>query len=907
MASRQLRVFIVGDADSAAAAAAATEKRFGKMGSKLGSIGDKVNKAFRGAAIGTAGAVVGILGTAVKTGWDRLSSLEQSHKMFDQMGLSAEETEKVMARLDQTVTGTAFSLDDGAAAMAGLISSGVGLEDVGRHMDLIADAAAFGQAPLGEIADIFRRIETNGKLSARELRMLTDRNIPAFQVLAAGIGTTADEIGLMVTRGEIDAKTFVSAWEKGAKGFGDQNIKIEGAAKSMGDTVKGAFGNAKTALARFGAVIIGPVFRAMPKILEVVTGGLNDLKDAAQNGMDALATQVGRFDFSRVVNVMSKAIPIFKDVGSILLDVGKIIGDGLPIAFGAFVTGLDLALTALQPFVSLLSSVTGWLADHSTMVLVAAGAWAAWTYVVPLLGGLKTAISGVIDGFTHFASSIDGIARTKGVSKFKATTEAFGGVLGNLSKVAIPAAVLAIGALAQSWKSSGEKAKAASREMWDSAEQTMEGMGKLVEDFRRQNEAAANNLSSDSFWGNAWDGLGMVVQGVGSAVGIMDDKIAQNARILEQSGGDIELAAQKYTDLEQAFTKVAAAWDGADMSLDRDFSPTYFEEGARSAEKFAQSLGLTVDEVIRLDKEGKLEETLTAARDAAVNGTPAIDKMADAIETLSDETADSTERLKAWKDAINAALGGQKNVTDSTISYRDQMAKLEEQMKENSSSFDINTSAGRQNLSAVSDLIDRTIDLAGAIGEETGSTQDAHAALIKHREEIIDGLSSVMSRTDAEALLAEHFGFTADNLNDVARKATEARTGIENLPSHKTIQIDAYWNEIKSIYTRTMGEIHASTGLSTGQLFGMHTGGTFRAPRPGGEGLVLLRDGERVLTPDQQGPPSTGRGQIINQTTHVTVHVEGSVLTEEELTDQIVDGINRRQAQSPFPVITGVR
>ena len=48
----------------------------------------------------------------------------------------------------------------------------------------------------------------------------------------------------------------------------------------------------------------------------------------------------------------------------------------------------------------------------------------------------------------------------------------------------------------------------------------------------------------------------------------------------------------------------------------------------------------------------------------------------------------------------------------------------------------------------------------------------------------------------------------------------------------------------------------------------LHSGGVFAAPRPGGEGLALLRDGERVLTRAQQVPTVAGRdplaGVVVN-------------------------------------------
>ena len=43
--------------------------------------------------------------------------------------------------------------------------------------------------------------------------------------------------------------------------------------------------------------------------------------------------------------------------------------------------------------------------------------------------------------------------------------------------------------------------------------------------------------------------------------------------------------------------------------------------------------------------------------------------------------------------------------------------------------------------------------------------------------------------------------------------------------------------------------------LGTPNIPEFHTGGVFRAPRPGGEGLAILRDRETVLQPgERQGP-----------------------------------------------------
>lgn len=65
-----------------------------------------------------------------------------------------------------------------------------------------------------------------------------------------------------------------------------------------------------------------------------------------------------------------------------------------------------------------------------------------------------------------------------------------------------------------------------------------------------------------------------------------------------------------------------------------------------------------------------------------------------------------------------------------------------------------------------------------------------------------------------------------------------------------------HWNSFRF----TIGPVRTVFGqvgpwhLDTPDIPRLHTGGIFRSPTPGGEGLALLRDGERVLPPGQSTP-----------------------------------------------------
>lgn len=101
------------------------------------------------------------------------------------------------------------------------------------------------------------------------------------------------------------------------------------------------------------------------------------------------------------------------------------------------------------------------------------------------------------------------------------------------------------------------------------------------------------------------------------------------------------------------------------------------------------------------------------------------------------------------------------------------------------------------------------------------------------------------------------------------------------------------FNAIADLWNNTVGRLSFSVPSWVPEIGGkgwdvpdipkFDTGGTFRAPIPGGVGLAMLRDGEKVSMPGLGG-------------SGVTVIVQGSVLTERSLVD-IIQRAQRRGLQ----------
>lgn len=246
------------------------QSRINTMAGVVGRTLGKVAKVGGVAAV-AAGGLIGTLGIK------RLVGLENANKQLKQLGFNTKEIDGLMTGLLKVVRGTPFALNDAAGAMSAMVSSGTKLNRVQEIMGMMVDAAAFAQKPLSEVQRVFQKIQSQGKVQGDEIMSIAEMGLPAFQILSAGAGKSVDAIRDRIKEGKLTADEFFAAWEKGAKGFGENNIKIEGAAKSAGDTTQGALANMRAAFGRLGEMILGKPFASTKNFFNSVT----DLTDRA--------------------------------------------------------------------------------------------------------------------------------------------------------------------------------------------------------------------------------------------------------------------------------------------------------------------------------------------------------------------------------------------------------------------------------------------------------------------------------------------------------------------------------------------------------------------------------------------------------------------------------------------------
>lgn len=345
---------------ASAAGSAGVGAAFGSAMKKVGRVG--------GLAL-LSGAVGSFVG-----GFRRLSSLEDFGQMLDAAQVPLEGQTFLMEQLNDILTGTPFALDAGAQAMLGFVTQGRDLEEIPGLFEQVTDAAAFGKAPLDEVSQVWQRIGLQGRATNRELQMLTFRNIPVYSLLADAMGITEDKVRDLAQAGEISADDFFEAWGKGAEGFGDDNIRIAGAAQAMGEVTSGALANLGTAFSRLGARVLGPFFGSFPGFLSTITDWVNRLGDVlepvavwlAETLPDAFRTFRESETFSQIVAIAEPvvtrlrelleefwawAVPFWEEHGEDIMAAARVMAETLMEVIGG-------VLTIIQGLVQMFVAIT---------------------------------------------------------------------------------------------------------------------------------------------------------------------------------------------------------------------------------------------------------------------------------------------------------------------------------------------------------------------------------------------------------------------------------------------------------------------------------------------------------------------------------------------------------------------
>ena len=257
--------------DSIADSVSKLERRF----SVLGIVGMRVIENLTDSMMRLAKNAVNFLTSGITQGGiKRAMNLENAHFQLQGLLKDEEAVAAVMKNVNDSVDGTAYSLDAAAKVASQLAASGMRAGDeMFKSLKAVAGVAAMTNSEYEEIGRIFTKVAGQGRLMGDDLLSLSSRGMNAAATLAESMGTTESAVREMVSKGQIDFKTFASAMNDA---FGDH-------AKKANETLTGALSNVKAALARIGAMFVSPLVEQNGELVQLLNNvrvKINDIKNA---------------------------------------------------------------------------------------------------------------------------------------------------------------------------------------------------------------------------------------------------------------------------------------------------------------------------------------------------------------------------------------------------------------------------------------------------------------------------------------------------------------------------------------------------------------------------------------------------------------------------------------------------
>ena len=377
----------------------------------------------------------------IQGGINRSMNLENAHFQLQGLLKDEEAVTAVMKNVNDSVDGTAYSLDAAAKVASQLAASGMRAgDDMFTSLRAVAGVAAMTNSEYESIGEIFTTIAGNGRLMGEQLLQLSSRGLNAAATLGEYLGKSESEVREMVSKGKIDFKTFSAAMDDA---FGEH-------AKKANETFTGSMSNIKAALARIGALFVSPLVvqngpivmlfntlrerindikSAIGPLAEQFTGSVNKMAESATAFLSRMSSE----DRVQIMsNIVGTLVNVFSGLWSILKPIGQAFKDIFPVAAANNLIDFTNKLKELTAKLKFSSTETKNLEDTFR------GVFSVLKFVVDAVATVAKGIGNLLSKLTGVRGGLLGITGAIGNWLTKITsaaekTGAFQAVIGGLS------------------------------------------------------------------------------------------------------------------------------------------------------------------------------------------------------------------------------------------------------------------------------------------------------------------------------------------------------------------------------------------------------------------------------------------------------------------------------------------
>ena len=291
-----------------------------------------------GLAIKGVSAAVDMVGSSVTSAISRIDTLNNSQRVFQNMGFSAKDSKAMMDNLSKSIQGLPTTLDSAVQGVQ-LLASSTG--DIGKSQEIFAalnnGILGFGgtteqvQNAITQLSQAF----SNGKVDAETWNSMIDSGLgPALGKLAEIMGMTTGQLKSGLSDGSVSVEQFQNALIDLNKNGGGGMASLQQIAKDATSGIGTSIELMKTSVVRGVAEVI----KGFDSFVKGVTGmGLADIfagiGSAMENGLKAVVpfleklTPVAKTAFDTLKNGFSTAVefiqPVIAKVSEFVSSFGK--------------------------------------------------------------------------------------------------------------------------------------------------------------------------------------------------------------------------------------------------------------------------------------------------------------------------------------------------------------------------------------------------------------------------------------------------------------------------------------------------------------------------------------------------------------------------------------------------------
>jgi tape measure domain-containing protein len=176
-----------------------TGKEFKQLAKDAKELGKKLTDVGKGLAMKVTAPLLLFGGVALA----QSAKLETLSVSFDTMLGSAEKSKQLMESLLSFTATTPFQLQGVAQSAKQLLAFGVTQKEMIPRLRMLGDISAGAGVPLNDMAQIFGKAKSMGKLMTEQILQMAERGIPVVKVLAKGFGVTEQKVFDMASKSQI--------------------------------------------------------------------------------------------------------------------------------------------------------------------------------------------------------------------------------------------------------------------------------------------------------------------------------------------------------------------------------------------------------------------------------------------------------------------------------------------------------------------------------------------------------------------------------------------------------------------------------------------------------------------------------------------------------------------------------